>query len=57
MTSYTIPRRPSRAGSARRARDRATSYLDPGSGGPENGNQRFEWDAGCRYDFENPDYR
>jgi multimeric flavodoxin WrbA len=63
------------------------SYLDPGSGGPENdftnrnttfmtwnllhmarmlkdaggvpahGNQRSEWDAGCRFDFPNPQYR
>ncbi|MGW5438792.1 flavodoxin family protein [Nocardia asteroides] len=63
------------------------SYLDPGSGGPENdftnrnttfmtwnllhlarmlrdaggvpahGNQRSEWDAGCRWGFENPEYR
>jgi multimeric flavodoxin WrbA len=63
------------------------SYLDAGSGGPENdftnrnttfmtwnllhlarmlkdaggipahGNQRSEWDAGCRFDFPNPDYR
>jgi hypothetical protein len=63
------------------------SYLDPGSGGPENdftnrnttfmtwnllhlarmlkdaggipahGNQRSEWDAGCRFDFHNPEYR
>ncbi len=63
------------------------SYLDPGSGGPENdftnrnttfltwnmlhltrmlkdaggipayGNQRPAWDAGCRTDFDNPDYR
>jgi multimeric flavodoxin WrbA len=63
------------------------SYLDPGSGGPENdftnrnttfatwnlmhlgamlqraggipahGNQRSEWDAGCRFDFENPKHR
>ena len=63
------------------------SYLDPGSGGPENdftnrnttfmtwnlmhiarmlkdqggipvhGNQRSEWDAGCRFDFPNPEYR
>lgn len=63
------------------------SYLDEGSGGPENdftnrnttfmtwnlmhlarmikgdgglpahGNQRREWDAGCRFDFPNPDYR
>ncbi|HVL30891.1 MAG TPA: NAD(P)H-dependent oxidoreductase [Solirubrobacteraceae bacterium] len=63
------------------------SYLDPGSGGPENdftnrnttfltwnllhlarklkdtggipahGNQRTSWDAGCRLDFANPDYR
>jgi len=63
------------------------SYLDEGSGGPENdftnrnttfmtwnllhlarmikdaggipahGNQRAAWDAGCRFDFDNPDYR
>lgn len=63
------------------------SYLDPGSGGPENdftnrnttfmtynllhlakmlrdgggipayGNQRSEWDAGCRADFANPEHR
>ncbi len=63
------------------------SYLDAGSGGPENdftnrnttfmawnlmhmakllkdsggipayGNQRSEWDAGARFDFENPEYR
>lgn len=63
------------------------SYLDPGSGGPENdftnrnttfmtwnlmhlarmlkqadgipayGNQRSAWDAGARFDHENPEYR
>lgn len=63
------------------------SYLDAGSGGPENdftnrnttfmtwnllhlarmlkdaggipahGNQRSAWEAGCRFDFSNPDYR
>jgi multimeric flavodoxin WrbA len=63
------------------------SYLDPGSGGPENeftnrnttfmtwnllhlarmlkdaggipahGNQRAAWDAGCRFDFPNPEHR
>jgi multimeric flavodoxin WrbA len=63
------------------------SYLDPGSGGPENdftnrnttfltwnllhaarmlkdaggipahGNQRSEWDAGCRLDYANPEHR
>jgi multimeric flavodoxin WrbA len=63
------------------------SYLDDGSGGPENdftnrnttfmtwnlmhvarmlkdrggipahGNQRSEWNAGCRFDFENPEHR
>jgi multimeric flavodoxin WrbA len=63
------------------------SYLDPGSGGPENdftnrnttfmtwnllhmakilkdrggfpvyGNQRSEWDAGCRFDSDNPEHR
>jgi hypothetical protein len=24
--------------------------------GIPHGNQRSEWDAGCRFDFENPDY-
>jgi len=63
------------------------SYLDEGSGGPENdftnrnttfmtwnlmhlarmiknnngipahGNQRSKWDAGCRFDYSNPEYR
>jgi len=63
------------------------SYLDPGSGGPDNdftnrnttfmswnllhlarmlhdaggmpdhGNQRSGWDAGCRFDFPNPEHR
>ena len=63
------------------------SYLDPGSGGPENdftnrnttfmtwnlmhlarmikdvggipahGNQRSKWEAGCRFDYPNPEYR
>jgi len=63
------------------------SYLDPGSGGPENdftnrnttfltwnllhlarmikdaggipahGNQKSLWDAGCRFDYENPEHR
>jgi len=63
------------------------SYLDEGSGGPENdftnrnttfmtwnllhmarmlkdaggipahGNQRSQWDAGCRFDYDNPAYR
>ncbi|GAB4324123.1 MAG: flavodoxin family protein [Candidatus Zixiibacteriota bacterium] len=63
------------------------SYLDEGSGGPENdftnrnttfmtwnlmhlarmikdhggipvhGNQRSHWDAGCKFDFDNPEYR
>src|SRR6266511_3063594 len=24
---------------------------------PAHGNQRSEWEAGCRFDFDNPDYR
>jgi hypothetical protein len=24
---------------------------------PVHGNVRSEWDAGCRFDFDNPDYR
>jgi len=26
-------------------------------GVPAHGNQRSEWDAGCRFDFENPEHR
>jgi hypothetical protein len=34
------------------------SYLDPDAGGmPAHGNQRSEWDAGCRADFPNPEHR
>lgn len=31
--------------------------LKSAGGIPAYGNQRSEWDAGCRFDFENPDYR
>jgi len=31
--------------------------LKDAGGIPAHGNQRAEWDAGCRYDFDNPDYR
>ena len=31
--------------------------LKEAGGIPAHGNQRSEWDAGCRFDFENPDYR
>jgi hypothetical protein len=31
--------------------------LKDAAGIPAHGNQRSEWDAGCRFDFENPDYR
>jgi hypothetical protein len=24
---------------------------------PAHGNQRAEWDAGCRFDFPNPEHR
>ena len=27
------------------------------SGIPAHGNQRSQWEAGCRFDFDNPDYR
>ena len=82
---YTIPPRPT-AGWIGEAGP-GPSYLDPGSGGPENeftqrnttfmtwnlmhlaallkrqggfpvgGNQRTAWDAGARFDYENPEYR
>ncbi len=31
--------------------------LKDAGGIPAHGNQRSEWDAGCRFDFVNPDYR
>ncbi|MBT5415356.1 MAG: flavodoxin family protein [Rhodospirillaceae bacterium] len=31
--------------------------LKDAGGVPAHGNQRSEWDAGCRFDFENPEYR
>ena len=31
--------------------------LKDAGGIPAHGNQRSEWDAVCRFDFENPDYR
>lgn len=31
--------------------------LKAAGGVPAHGNQRSEWDAGCRFDFENPEYR
>lgn len=31
--------------------------LKDAGGVPAHGNQRSEWEAGCRFDFPNPDYR
>ena len=31
--------------------------LKDSEGIPAHGNQRSQWEAGCRFDFENPDYR
>ncbi len=31
--------------------------LKDAGGIPAHGNQRSEWDAGCRFDFTNPAYR
>ena len=31
--------------------------LKDAGGIPAHGNQRSEWDAGCRFDFANPEYR
>jgi multimeric flavodoxin WrbA len=31
--------------------------LKDAGGMPAHGNQRSEWDAGCRFDFENPEHR
>ena len=31
--------------------------LKDAGGIPAHGNQRPDWDAGCRFDFPNPDYR
>ena len=31
--------------------------LRDAGGYPAHGNQRKQWDAGCRFDHPNPDYR
>jgi hypothetical protein len=31
--------------------------LKDAGGIPAHGNQRTEWDAGCRFDYPNPEYR
>jgi len=31
--------------------------LKDAGGMPAHGNQRGEWDAGCRFDFPNPEHR
>ena len=31
--------------------------LKENNGIPAQGNQRSKWDAGARFDFENPEYR
>ena len=31
--------------------------LKDAGGMPPHGNQRSEWDAGCRFDFPNPEHR
>ena len=31
--------------------------LKDAGGIPAHGNQRTEWDAGCRFDFPNPEHR
>ena len=31
--------------------------LKDNNGIPAHGNQRSEWDAGCRFDFPNPEHR
>ena len=31
--------------------------LKDAGGFPAHGNQRSLWDAGCRFDFPNPEYR
>jgi hypothetical protein len=33
------------------------AMLKRAGGVPAHGNQRSEWDAGCRFDFENPEHR
>ena len=35
---------------------RACIVKDAG-GIPTHGNQRLEWDAGCRFEYKNPEYR
>jgi hypothetical protein len=33
------------------------AMLKRAGGVPARGNQRSEWEAGCRFDFDNPEHR
>ena len=37
--------------------ERLGAMLKRAGGIPAHGNQRSEWEAGCRFDFENPEHR
>ena len=55
-------RRPLPSASLREARQawnllHVARMLKDAGGLPAHGNQRSLWDAGCRFDFANPDYR
>jgi hypothetical protein len=47
---------PRSSGSSRNLLHLARMLKDVG-GVPAHGNQRSEWDAGCRFDFPNPEHR
>jgi hypothetical protein len=36
---------------------RSPPVMKDAGGTPAHGNQRSEWDAGCRFDFPNPEHR
>jgi multimeric flavodoxin WrbA len=48
---------PTTAGSAAASSPATARMLKDAGGIPAHGNQRAAWDAGCRFDFVNPDYR
>jgi hypothetical protein len=51
-------RRDLRGGLPEPIKAKGSPYRDLVAGGiPAHGTQRSAWDAGCRFDYPNPDYR
>ncbi|WP_420094060.1 hypothetical protein [Mycolicibacterium tusciae] len=57
LINCTLKKSPELSNTGRLIDMHLARMLRDGGGVPAYGNLRTGWDAGCRYDFENPEYR